>query len=116
MSDKHNNNISILKEFVSTNQIKKYSVSFPCGVEIETAKNEVSIECKARITFDEFDDNGILYLIKDNLDPYLYPTEFKAKFCNMDIEYGILLITDTHTRNPDIGEYKVTITAYNKVV
>lgn len=59
-----------------------------------------------------FDEYGRASLLKTEteLNPYLYPTVFDAKWQTMQhVDEEYLLITDTHRQNADIGKFSVKI-------
>lgn len=112
---KHHSNLAVLQDYVEHNKLRDNhsNVHFNCGFKIKTAKNYENVDCTARITFNEYDDEGIVSVICD-LDPDFFPTVFKAKWNDMEFEDDILTINDTHRFNSDIGKYKAIITAYEK--
>jgi hypothetical protein len=67
------------------------------------------------VNFDEFGSVSLLRTEID-LDPYLYPMVFDAKWQPMkhvDDEY--LLVSDTHLKNSNIGKYIVKIHPLKKL-
>ena len=67
-------------------------------------------EMQVRVSFDDANSFGKLYLEGTGLDPYKYPTELKADYDVMEhIDDEYFLISGTHTRNSVIGSYIVKI-------
>jgi hypothetical protein len=103
-----------LNEFVHSQKLinRHSNIDFTALVTIRTEKDKViNQRMRVMVHLDGYDNLGTLTLLESNMDPYQYPTEFNAKwqtFKHIDNEY--LLITGTHTTNPDIGEYNVKIT------
>lgn len=108
MANTHTENISILKEFVSDNNLQNNHsiIHFNCEFKITTPKATQIEECEARITFDSYNNEGELTIHSD-LPPTKYPTIFKAKYNDFSIENDILVVRDTH---PTIGKYEAEIT------
>ncbi len=112
MEQKYINNQQ-LREFVQQHKLmNRHSIiQFYSIVSITTAKNKITNQSmKIMITLDGYDSYGQLTLLDSDLDPYLFPTVFEAKWQNMkhvDNEY--LEISDVHTQNQDIGKYSVKI-------
>lgn len=104
-----------LKGFVEYHGLSnKYSViQFNALVTITTEKNKVSNEeMEVGITFDGYNNYGTVTLLESYLDPYLYPTVFKAQWQNIKhIDKEYLYITDTH---PTIGRYEVKIIPFSR--
>lgn len=101
-----------LSQFVTKNNLRnKHSIiHFNSIVNIKTAKNKIDFkEMEVMISFDGFDNYGKVTLMDDELDPYLYPTEFNAKWQKMEIDVSILKISGFHKDNVDIGNYEVKI-------
>jgi hypothetical protein len=115
--DKHGDNIGVLKDFVEDNDLQnRFSIiRFYCVVSIVTVQNAVTISCEAMITFDTFRDEGVLSLMESGLDPYLYPTNFKAKYDDFSIVKNRLVIYGNHTKNHNIGKYEIKVQAKGKV-
>lgn len=106
-------NLSALKEFVEHHKLtnRKSITQFSALVSIQTAKNKITKqEMNLGVTFDGYENYGTVTLLESDIDPYLYPTVFLAQWQKMEhIENEFLKITDTHTKNPDIGKYEVRI-------
>lgn len=66
------------------------------------------------ISFDNFDSYGEVKFLTGDLNPYLYPTVFEAKWNKMEHKTDHLLISDVHTKNSDIGKYDVKIIPLEK--
>ncbi len=84
---------------------------FKALVTITTSQNKITNEeMKVMITLDGYNSTGEVSLLDHNLDPYLYPTVFKAKYSPIEhINKEYLKIMDTHKQNPKIGKYTVKI-------
>lgn len=102
-----------LQEFVQQhNLMNRHSIiQFNSIVSITTAKNKITNQSmKIMVTLDGYDNYGQLTLLESDLDPYLFPTVFEAKWQymkNIDDEY--LEISGFHSQNQDIGKYWVKI-------
>lgn len=111
-------NLSELKDFIELHDLSDmYSIiHFAAAVSIETAQNKIQNEImEVRITFDDYDSYGKVFLVSNDLDPYLYPTVFEAKWQEMEhINNVYLQISDTHRRNSIIGKYRVLIVPQRK--
>jgi hypothetical protein len=108
-----------LSEFVQQHRLmNKHSIiQFNSIVSITTSKNKITNQrMKIMITLDGFDNYGQLTLLESEIDPYLFPTVFEAKWQNIKhIENEYLEITGIHSQNEDIGEYKVKIIPLEKL-
>jgi hypothetical protein len=93
-------------------------IDFMAVVTIRTILNKIiNQQMRIMVHLDGYDNLGTLTFIENELDPYLYPTEFNAKwqtFQYIDDEY--LLITGNHTMNTNIGKYEVKIIPLQKMV
>ncbi len=114
--DKHSKNIGILRNFVFDNDLmdNHSNIHFNCYVKLETQINAEEFECDAMITFDNFMSEGELTFLSHDLDPYYYPTIFKAKFNNFNLIGNELTISDKHPSDK-IGEYSVKIIPLSRV-
>ena len=76
-----------LKDFIEDNNLMDmYSnVNFKALVSIRTAQSEIkSKEMGVRISFDDNNSYGKVYLLDDSLDPHLFPTIFEAGWQTME--------------------------------
>ncbi len=102
-----------LREFFQHHDLmNKHSIiQFNAIVSITTAKNKITNQpMRVMITLDGIYSYGQLTLLESDIDPYLFPTVFEAKWENMkhvDNEY--LEISGFHSKNQDIGNYMVKI-------
>lgn len=105
-----------LSEFVSLHKLRnRYSiVYFKALVTIETAMNLLTnVQMNIRISFSDYESAGKV-TIEDDLNPYLYPTIFEAKWQIIEhVNSEFLYITDVHKKNKNIGKYSVKITPLN---
>ncbi|MBL6445023.1 hypothetical protein JMN32_01800 [Fulvivirga sp. 29W222] len=112
MEQKYINNQQ-LREFVQQHELMNSHsiIQFNSIVSITTAKNKLTNEqMRIMVTYDGYDSYGQLTLLESDIDPYLFPTVFEAKWQNIkhvDNEY--LEINGVHTQNQDIGKYIVKI-------
>jgi len=101
-----------LRDFVDTHHLRNSHsiIHFNAIVSIKTAKNKVAnIHSEVMVNFDEYGSVSLLRT-EIELDPYLYPTVFDAKWQPMEhVDGEYLLVSDTHRKNPDIGKYTVKI-------
>ena len=68
------------------------------------------------ITFDDFDSHGKVSLMDNELDPYKFPTVFEAKWQSMEhVDNELLMISDTHKKNLQIGDYRVKVVPLEKL-
>lgn len=113
MPNTHIENIGVLKDFVSANDLQDNhsNISFNCEFEIKTPKATETDFCEARITFNGFDNEGELSIHTD-LPPSQFPTVFRAKWNEFSIEDGVLVVKDRH---PTIGKYEARITPLGRV-
>ncbi len=108
-----------LSDFVEKhNLMNKYSnIHFNAFVTIKTIKNIVAMrQMEVMILFDNYNSLGQVKLMENDLNPYLFPTLFEAKWQTMrhvDNEY--LIISDIHRKNIDIGKYSVKIIPITKL-
>lgn len=106
-------NLGALKEFVEHHKLtnRKSITQFSALVTIQTAKNKITKqEMNVGVTFDGYENYGTVTLLESDIDPYLYPTVFLAQWQKMEhIENEFLKVTDTHTKNPNIGKYEIRI-------
>jgi hypothetical protein len=106
-------NSRALSDFIHSHELmNSYSViQFMAVVTIRTANNKfTNQQMKVMADLDGYDNLGTLTLLENELDPYLYPTNFDAKwqtFQHFDGDY--LLITGNHNKNAAIGKYEVKI-------
>lgn len=106
-------NYQQLKEFVQKHKLKNSHsiIQFNSIVTIKTEKHKITNQnMRIMVTFEGYENYGRLTLLKSDLDPYLFPTEFEAKWQQMrhvDNEY--LEISGVHTQNHDIGKYQIKI-------
>jgi hypothetical protein len=112
MEQKHIDNIGQLKSFVQEHDLQdRHSViQFEAIVTIKTAKRRI-ISDKMKIWI-PFDDGGSVRILASeaSLDPHLFPTVFLAQYPKIEhVDHEYLLISDTHTRNAEIGKYEVKI-------
>jgi len=112
MEQKYINNQQ-LREFVQQHKLMNSHsiIQFNSIISITTAKNKITNKhMRIMVTLDGYDSYGQLTLLESDLDPYLIPTVFEAKWRNMkhvDNEY--LEISGVHTQNQDIGKYNAKI-------
>ena len=107
-----------LRDFVETHKLRnRFSlIHFNALVSITTAKNTVNNKrIEIMMSFDNYNSYGDLKFLDGGLDPHLYPTVFDAKWPKIEHNFNELIITDIHTRNPDIGKYIVKITPLDKI-
>ena len=107
-----------LSDFVEIHKLRNRNsiIHFNALVSITTAKNEITNQSmEIMISFDNYNSHGDLKLLGSGLNPLLYPTVFEARWQKIEQNSQQLIITDTHTRNPDIGKYIVTIIPLNKL-
>ncbi|WP_442264555.1 hypothetical protein ACSIGC_09320 [Tenacibaculum sp. ZS6-P6] len=91
-------------------------IHFNALVSINAAKNSVTNErIEVMISFDNYNSYGEVKFLTGDLDPYLFPTVFEAKWNKMEQKTDHLLISDIHTKNSDIGKYEVRITPLEKI-
>jgi hypothetical protein len=106
-------NLGELKSFVARHKLQDHHsiIQFNSIVSLDTEKNSIrNKKIVIMITFNDFDSPGRLFFMRDDLDPYLYSTVFDANWQQMQhIDNEYLLITGNHTKNPDIGEYRVKV-------
>ena len=108
-----------LSDFVHFHKLmNRFSVThFSAIVTIETEINKlINQQMEVMISFDGYKSYGKVTLMDNDLDPYLYPTDFEAnwqKFGHIDKEY--LLIHGKHISNSKIGSYKVKIIPLEKI-
>lgn len=111
MTDYTNN--QALSNFIHSHKLmNRHSIiEFMAIVTIKTANNKVTNhQMRVMAQLDGYDSLGTLSLLESELDPYLYPTVFDAKwqsFQHVDSEF--LLIKGNHIKNSDIGKYEVKI-------
>ncbi len=102
-----------LKDFVEKHKLRNRNsiIQFKSLVSIETVKNSIKEEeIVIMISFSNYNSSGQLSFIGDDLDPYLFPTQFEADWQQMQhIDTQYLLITGNHKKNPNIGKYTVKI-------
>lgn len=102
-----------LRDFVEKHKLRNRNsiIQFNSLVSIETDKNSIkNEEIVIMINFSNFNSSGQLNFIGDNLNPYLFPTQFEADWQEMQhIDSQYLLITGNHKKNPNIGKYTVKI-------
>lgn len=107
-----------LKDFIEDNNLMdRYSnVQFKALVSIKTVQREIkTVKMGVRISFDDNNSYGKVYLLDDSLDFNLFPTIFEAGFQKMKYKDKIYLdITDIHKQNPSIGKYEVKIIPLSK--
>jgi len=113
------NNSGELNDFVHAHNLmnRKSVVNFTAIVSIVTAKNKIeNKEIEILISFDNFDSYGQVTFLSGNLDPNLFPTVFDGKWQNMKhVDNVYLKISDTHTKNSNIGKYEVKIVPIRKL-
>lgn len=107
-------NLNTLKLFVEGNKLSddNSTIYFKANVSIITITSTIQ-NCKMRvsITFDGFDNYGTVMLIENQLDPFSFPTLFKAQWQNFEILNGnVLHISGSYKQNIKIGKYEVKIT------
>jgi len=106
-------NLNELKGFVEYHKLTNRNsiTQFSALVTIQTVKNKIiKQEMNVGITFDGYENYGTISLLESDINPYLYPTVFYAQWQKMEhIENEFFKITDTHTKNADIGKYEVRI-------
>ncbi|MDM1551807.1 hypothetical protein [Empedobacter falsenii] len=111
--EQKNINSQQLREFVHQHKLmNRHSIiQFNAIVNISTAKNKLTNQnIRIMVTLDGFDSYGQVTLLENDLDPYLFPTVFEAKWQKMKhIDNKYLEISDVHTKNQDIGKYNVKI-------
>jgi hypothetical protein len=106
---KHINNIGVLKDFLSVNNINHNDAG--AGVkgyfEITTPENSVTVSATIRIRFDAGTyREGSVDVICD-LPVEKYPTTFLAAYQDMSVvDNELLMITGNH---PEIGTYKAIL-------
>jgi hypothetical protein len=102
-----------LKDFVEKHKLRNSNsiIRFNSSVIINTEKNNISKDnIIIMITFNNFNSSGELKFINDDLDPYLYPSSFKADLQQMrHIDNEYLLIEGEHKKNPKIGKYIIKV-------
>lgn len=111
-------NYDELRDFVELHNLRNRTpiIHFNALVTIKTAKNHITNQrIEVIITFNNFDSYGEVKFLTGDLDPYLYPTDFNAKWQKMKHKTDHLIISDTHTKNNDIGKYEVKITPLEKM-
>lgn len=107
-----------LTDFIELHKLRNRdsAVYFLALVSITTAKNSIINErLEVMISFDNFKSLGEVKLMTGDLDPYLFPTVFEARWNKMEHKTDHLFISDVHTKNPDIGKYEVKITPLEKI-
>ena len=108
-----------LRNFVEYHNLRdNYGIiQFNSIVNITTVKNKIDRQkMRVSISFDDFDSYGRITLLESNLNPYLFPTVFEGKWQTMKhIDDVYLEITDVHTKNADIGKYKIKIVPLDKL-
>ncbi|MBO2010162.1 hypothetical protein [Hymenobacter negativus] len=110
-----------LRDFVEKHDLRdSYSVvHFNSNVTITTAIADNKVmnrNVDVMITFNDYNSMGQVKLMQSDLDPYLYPTVFDAKWQKMEhVDGEYLLISDTHKQNAKIGKYSVKITPLKKL-
>jgi len=106
-------NLNELKGFVEYHKLTNRNsiTQFSALVTIQTAKNKITKQAmNVGVTFDGYENYGTVSLLESDIDPYSYPTVFLALRQKMEhIENDYLKITDTHTKNLNIGKYEVKI-------
>ncbi len=106
-------NSQALSDFIHSHKLmnSRSIIEFMAIVTIRTANNKVTNQqMRLMAQLDGYDSLGTLSLLESDLDPYLYPTVFDAKwqsFQHVDGEF--LLITGNHNKNAAIGKYEVKI-------
>ena len=111
-------NCDELRDFVELHKLRNRVsiIHFNALVSINTAKNSITNKrIEVMISFDNFDSYGEVKFLTGDLDPYLYPTVFEAKWNKMEQKTDHLLISDVHTKNSDIGKYEVKIIPLEKI-
>ncbi len=102
-----------LKDFVLYHKLINSDriIQFNAIVTMITSKNKITNKnIKVMVTFEGYNNYGQLSLFDSEIDPYLFPTVFEAKYQIMQhIDNEYLEINDVHTKNPDIGKYKIKI-------
>ena len=108
-------NIFVLKEFISINDLqnKNSHVIFSCNYEIQSRTNYIT-NCDATIVF-EFKSEGVLQLHNIDFKPREFPTNFNAAYQKFSLQDNLLIIEGNHSINENIKNYKVIITPYEKI-
>lgn len=114
MTPLHQANLKVLRRFVKKNALQDNhsNIHFKCRFDIKVPYDSANIICEARITFDEYDNSGIVSVIDFEIEEYQFPTQFWARYNKMTSVLDKLTIIDKH---PTIGKYKAVITAISKV-
>ncbi|WP_298510253.1 hypothetical protein [uncultured Kordia sp.] len=102
-----------LSQFVNTHKLRNKNgiILFNALISIFTTKNKLlNQQLEVMISFDNYNSYGDLKFLTGELDPYLFPTDFEAKWQKFENEPDHLLITGNHTQNKDIGKYSVKVT------
>ncbi|MDR1679952.1 MAG: hypothetical protein LBR81_09305 [Prevotellaceae bacterium] len=103
-----------LKSFVELHNLqdRNSNICFYANVDIETKCNKINVSAEVRVTFDN--NGGYLCLLADELNPYIYPTDFYAQWQKMEhIDEIYLKISGNH---PTIGQYTVKIVPTGELV
>jgi hypothetical protein len=105
-----------IEKFVEEYKLKgsNYRFDLKARVKMKTDSGNFTKETKVQIVLGESYDNGRLYLFGNDIDPFLYPTEFKARYQNFEfVEESLLKITGYHAINNKIGNYSVIVIPIN---
>jgi hypothetical protein len=112
-------NLEEIKSFVEGHDLmdNRSNIQFIANVTIKTALNEIEDEkMTVMITYEGFDNYGIVTLLNSDLNPNLFPTVFNGKWQKMEHIEGVFLqISDFHKMNPKIGQYNVKIVPIRRI-
>ncbi len=102
-------NLDFIQEFMCVNDL---SQNFTCNFEFKTKHTEVDVDCEALIYFDK-PKLEVEIFVSCILENELFPTSFRLKQHELDVEYGVLFLYGTGKK---IGAYKITITPYETII
>jgi hypothetical protein len=107
--DKHYDNLGVLEDFLEANGIKKDNVVRFNSIFTVTTKKGTRVEHSRQttITFNSYNDEGIVSILDSGSDTADYPSVFKAKFSNFKLSEQSLMIDDMHRA---IGKYSAIVT------
>jgi len=97
-----------LRDFVS-DHYPQSNVKIDATVSIKTSKHSENKAMELLVYPSDSESFGRI-VISSDLDTDFYPTEFQARYQEMEyIDGKYLKISGKHKHNPNIGEYKVEI-------